>query len=214
MIESNAAVSDSPKKSEQTRQKIMDVFIDLMQGQDFLSIKVKTIVEKAQITRGTFYLYFSNTSDLITSIEEELLDDLPEILPYTTNAINPFDPPSYEVVHDDEWETAWFQYYMEHQKALNALIGPHGDHSFYIRICNYLKEAISCHMKRDSMPEDAYQGYFLNLLPDIFLMLSKEWTSDTNFQKIGLDSIVAIVSTIRIGSMYRRYLELQNGKKP
>ena len=54
-----AAQEKPVKKSYRTRVRIMEAFIDLMADKDFDAITVKSLVEKANITRGTFYLYFS-----------------------------------------------------------------------------------------------------------------------------------------------------------
>ena len=210
MENQTTASTELQKKSERTRQKIMNAYIRLMHEKDFLTIKVKTIVEEAQITRGTFYLYFSDTSDLITQIENQLLSGMPQMPPKTGTPIDLYLPPTFEVINNTSWEREWFRYYQANHQAFNALLGPHGDRAFYRQIVRYLQDSISVNMKRDLMPEDDYQTYFLNLLPDIFLMISKEWTGDAIYQDIDLDSIVSIISTIRAGSMYKRHLELHH----
>ncbi len=65
------------KKSFQTKLIIMTAFIELIKKRNIEQITVKAITEKADISRGTFYLYFSDTEDVTNCIENFLLSEMP-----------------------------------------------------------------------------------------------------------------------------------------
>ena len=57
-----------------TALKMNDALISLLASKDFEYITIKDICEKAGVNRSTFYLHYSNTSDLL----EEVIDRLNE----------------------------------------------------------------------------------------------------------------------------------------
>lgn len=205
-----AAQEKPVKKSYRTRVRIMEAFIDLMADKDFDAITVKSLVEKANITRGTFYLYFSDIYELVAYIEDILLEDMPELAPGDRPRRDPRTLPTLAECTENAWERAWFEYYDKCSRYFNALLGPHGDQSFAGKVKKRLQEALTTSMGLDGMPTDKYQDYFINLLPQVFLFLAKEWTCDRDSGELQLENIVTMASMIRTGSIYQRYLELTN----
>ena len=201
------------KKSYRTRFRIMDAFVDLMADKDFDTITVKSLVEKANITRGTFYLYFSDIYGLVGYMEDALLEEMPDITPGHRPPRDPRTPPTLSECSDSSWERTWFEYYDQFSRYLNALMGPHGDQSFTVKMKRRIQESLTSSMALDTMPMDKYQEYFVNLLPHVFLFLAREWTSNKDKSGLQLDNIVDIALTIRIGSIYRYYLDLTEKEK-
>lgn len=197
------------KKTYQTRLKIMDAYIELMQTKDFDTITVKSIAEKAGVTRGTFYLYFTDIYEMITYIEDTLLDEMPSTITIRQYNVDPLSFPSYEVCQDNEWEREWFNYYKQYHTYFNTLLGPHGDASFKGKIKKLLQSTLKIKMKQDGMPEDDFQKYFMELIPDLFLILANEWTKNTESCSLDIDAVMEIISTIRIGSLYSSVLNTQ-----
>jgi len=54
--------------------------IELMEKKSFSEISVKELTDHADMNRGTFYLHFSDTSELLKSITEDLLLDARTLL--------------------------------------------------------------------------------------------------------------------------------------
>lgn len=199
------------KKSYRTRVRIMDAFIDLMADRDFDTITVKSLVEKANITRGTFYLYFSDIYELVGYIENILLEEMPDLSPTARPRRDPRTPPALAECKDNAWEQAWFEYYDKCSRYFNALLGPHGDQSFGGKVKKRIQAALTASMGLDGMPEDKYQDYFIDLLPNVFLFLAREWTCGRESEELVLSEVVNMASAIRIGSIYRQYLDLTQG---
>lgn len=63
-------------KSEQTKQNIIDTYLKLIPSKCWDKITVKELCAQANITRGTFYQYYSDIYDLMEQIENTLLDDV------------------------------------------------------------------------------------------------------------------------------------------
>ncbi|MRH41611.1 TetR family transcriptional regulator [Aquibacillus halophilus] len=60
--------------STSTRGFIITAFLNLLASTQFKKITVRQIVNKAGISRSTFYLHFENKYDLISEITEELVE--------------------------------------------------------------------------------------------------------------------------------------------
>ena len=113
-----------------TALKMNDALISLLASKDFEYITIKDICEKAGVNRSTFYLHYSNTSDLL----EEVIDRLNENVPGTAIQMKN----DYEVkVNFDEAKANYigdgamkFYYHNnDYFRELNTLYG-------YDRFCN------------------------------------------------------------------------------
>lgn len=76
--------SDNLKKTDRrvkrTKKLIRDALSDLMMEKDYKEISVKDITDRADLNRGTFYLHYSDTYDLLEKVENELIDNLEDII--------------------------------------------------------------------------------------------------------------------------------------
>lgn len=59
---------------QQTRDRILDVALQLCQKQSFWSLKIDDIVKHSHISRATFYNYFKSKDDLIFTLFENELE--------------------------------------------------------------------------------------------------------------------------------------------
>ena len=71
MSEQNQKKMD--RRTRYTRQVIKDAFLSLKKDTDFNSITVSAICKEAEISRGTFYLHYQNTMDVLDEILDEIL---------------------------------------------------------------------------------------------------------------------------------------------
>lgn len=68
----NAAI----KHDEKTKAIIKEAFLKLYSQMPFEKISVKALAKEANISRGTFYLYYSNTEEMLDEIENGLIEVL------------------------------------------------------------------------------------------------------------------------------------------
>lgn len=61
------------------RDRIIKVFIELINTINYEAISVKLICEKCYISRTTFYKHFKNTNDILLEVENKVLEDMDNI---------------------------------------------------------------------------------------------------------------------------------------
>ena len=71
----NTTKEHKNQRYQQTIQRITDSYLKLMQKKPWDKITVKELCICAGITRGTFYLYFSDIYELMARIQDNLLED-------------------------------------------------------------------------------------------------------------------------------------------
>ncbi len=69
-----------------TRQVIKDAFLSLKKNTDFNSITVSALCREAEISRGTFYLHYQNTRDVLDEILDDILPQTRELTAQITSA--------------------------------------------------------------------------------------------------------------------------------
>lgn len=72
-------------RTRYTKQAIRSAFFSLLESRPIEKITVKQICESAQINRATFYRYYDNQYDLLSMIENEMLDDIRETIQMKTD---------------------------------------------------------------------------------------------------------------------------------
>ncbi len=68
------------RRVRKTRTALKHALTTLMLQKNINSISVKELTDLADINRGTFYLHYSDVSDLLSQSEDDLLDELKETL--------------------------------------------------------------------------------------------------------------------------------------
>ena len=62
------------RRTEKTQRAIMDSLCDLIVDEKFEKITVKDIADRADVSRKTFYSYYNDKYDLMSSIEEKFIN--------------------------------------------------------------------------------------------------------------------------------------------
>lgn len=58
-----------------TQEHMREALLELMSEKQVSEITVKELAERAQISRGTFYLYFDSVEDMLATYEEEIFSE-------------------------------------------------------------------------------------------------------------------------------------------
>lgn len=112
-----------PEKTAKTKQIFVDVFCKLYTQKPFEKILVQEITNKAGYNRSTFYEYFSDMYDLLTYIENDVLDYIIEKLQ---------EEKAGQHLHAQNL----LLLFKEKEKYLNALFGHYG----FLRFSEQLKK--------------------------------------------------------------------------
>lgn len=110
------------KPTQITRENIIEAFWQIYCTEPIEKIRVSAIMQKAGYNRGTFYEYFSCVEDVLSEIENKILDDISQ------KVIDVQQGNSYE--NTDEIIDMAMNTFQKHQKYLRVLLGPKGDLSF------------------------------------------------------------------------------------
>ena len=70
----------SNRRPQKTKRALKAVLVDLLQTRDLQNISIKEITDKADISRGTFYLHFSDIFALYQEIERDVVDSINDII--------------------------------------------------------------------------------------------------------------------------------------
>ena len=110
------------KRIINTKKKLTNSLLALLSKEKLQDITVLELCQKAQINRTTFYKYYKDVNDLVTKIEDSLINELSKniddikrnyLISYTNNVI--------EAIYN-------------HKEVYSKLIGKNGDHLFLKRI--------------------------------------------------------------------------------
>ncbi len=109
-----------------TRAKLIDAFWKLCNDKNINQISVGELARLAGYNRSTFYEYFSDIPDLVSQVENELLENIRQNL--TENAPR--------IMNNDMNGNSEFFHtlYQMLNEPIYCLLGPHGDPSFFSRI--------------------------------------------------------------------------------
>lgn len=64
------------RRARRSRKLLKESLLELMKRKTFADISVRDVTDAADMNRGTFYLHYAGTSELLQSLEEDLLSEL------------------------------------------------------------------------------------------------------------------------------------------
>jgi len=202
-------------KSEQTKLRIMDVYLNLIAEKKWDKISVKELCADANITRGTFYQYFNDIYDLLEQIEEPLLFDLNYKLQEKRDQIAMFVPTG---AFEDKFDVSppkpivfWFDFCKNNKKAMKVLLSGNGDPYFITKLKNILNEQINLMMDHDSMPHDELRTHFSKAFLELHFLAARTWLDSSEHDFLSTEEIINILNTMRVGA---NYLSYYNNKSP
>lgn len=131
------AVQDkkTDRRVRRTRALLQQSLIRLMAEKEIKDITVKELAELADITRGTFYLHYSDIYDVLRSIEYEMFVEFNEILNRSLDSDKRRSTP--EAVLADI-----FSFLERYRDVAKVMMGPNGDMAFVNHLKNLVKERI------------------------------------------------------------------------
>jgi AcrR family transcriptional regulator len=134
----------------ETISSIKDAFWDLYEHKALAEISVKEITNAAGYNRGTFYLYFDNTSQVLAQIEDDVIEQiigersLEEMLMFLL------------IRRPLEEEIESFSGLFEkHKRFLLALFGDRGDPAFARKLKSAIKAKLIPEVKHMTVSTDA-----------------------------------------------------------
>lgn len=200
-------------KSEVTKKKIIDSYLELIPRKKWDKITVKELCVQAGITRGTFYQYFNDIYDMMEQIEEPMLDDLNhryQSLPAKQAAIYPPEQFNQRFEYGPPKELfVWFNFCKKYHNAVAVLLDPrNGDTYFVKKLKTILTEHINRIMDCDGMPKDSLREHFTKIFLELHFLSARSWLDSTNDTFLATDEIINLLNTMRVGANYLSYKQL------
>lgn len=123
------------RRVRRTRALLQQSLIQLMARKEIKDITVKELTDLADITRGTFYLHYSDIYDILRSMEYEMFVEFNEILNRSLSLDKGGSMP--EAILTDI-----FSLLERRRDMAKVMMGPHGDLAFVNHLKNLVKERI------------------------------------------------------------------------
>lgn len=134
-----SAIGDNNRSVRFTKLRIKTAFFELMQDKNVQKITVAEIVRKADISRATFYLHYTDIFDLLKQTEESIITQV-------LDEIKKFDESTY-VVGEFPVAKRVFEVFDAHKKEIELLLGENGDSAFRVKfqmaMSDYFKTILS-----------------------------------------------------------------------
>ncbi|MCD7823346.1 MAG: TetR family transcriptional regulator C-terminal domain-containing protein [Oscillospiraceae bacterium] len=110
-----------PEITDRTRRKFVDAFWELAKVKPVSKIAVSELTRLAGYNRSTFYEYFLDTDDLLSYVENKLIDEVKEV--------------AQKSISDEKPPADFFRMvFSAMNEEIYILLGPNGDSSFLPRV--------------------------------------------------------------------------------
>jgi AcrR family transcriptional regulator len=172
-----AAAPVEDRRALRTKRMLRDAFAGLIAERGLDGFSVGDLTDRADINRGTFYAHYRDMTDLLSSFEDEIIEDMrslkPRIQAVTLRELLAFNrkgiPPRVTV--------ELFDLLREHGHLLCVLLSPDGDAAFQARlrdrICVDLVSSV-LHEKYTKDPQPLTE-YYITYYASAMLGLIQLW---------------------------------------
>jgi AcrR family transcriptional regulator len=148
-VENSKKTADD-RRIRRTKKLLKDSLAMLLLEKDINDITVREIVDLADVNRGTFYLHYRDIYDMLTQIENDMINDLEEIADKFQEPVLSGTPEPYI--------REMFQYIKDNQLFCKMLLGSHGDMAFVDKLKKIVEE--NCFRSLvEACPENELQKY-------------------------------------------------------
>lgn len=124
---------------ELTQAKLADALVELCGEKQYLDVGVADICQRADVSRSTFYRYYTSKDDLLKSIEKKYMQDLNKIsegffkITYDAYLHNPH-------IYEKEMQKIW-EYHYATKKYCRLFLSSNGDPYFTYLLQSFLERA-------------------------------------------------------------------------
>lgn len=197
-----------PTRAQKTQAKMFEATMELMREKDFGKISVTAINETAGTSRSTFYTYFLDAIDVIQRVEDLLLENSPAYNHEVRKDMRmPGVSPSLAQCQTPTWIVAWYEFVETFHDEFFALLGPHGDPSFWHRLRSRLASSYDVMMNEDGVNNDRLREAHVLACSKLQIQLLQDWLFSPSNRSLRPNEIADILNLIRIGGLYVNSLE-------
>lgn len=143
-----------------TQARIKKALFELLDKHSFTNLTVTMICQQAQVSRPTFYKYFIDKYDLVTTAYEEEM----------TRCMN----------HDSWWQImiSALSYIREHQTYIREILNYHGQNLFVDFLLDYTRKCTVSLIKSKEILNSAKMNYSLSIYTYGVCYTLIDWVKD------------------------------------
>lgn len=187
------------RRARRSRKLLKESLLELMKQKTFAEISVRDVTDAADMNRGTFYLHYSGTTELLQSVETDLLAELQALVNahmQETVAVGSV-APVFEPVLD---------FLVEHRETCAVLFDSSEASGFFQSLQQLVHRSGAPLVKTWFHLEDPrLTDYLLNFLAWGFIGLLTEWfEKDMALPKAELLSVAQRVADGAAASLFER----------
>ena len=160
-------MSKESRRVTETKERIRDAFFELYATKKIERISIREITDRAQLNRGTFYVYYKDIYDLLEKTEDELIEEM----------MGKIRDPIKMILRDDNLEDFLpsLDFYRRCSKYLKVLAGPNGDPNFMHKIKRIVKKNLRELIQEENMAQNEHLEYVLEYLVSAQLGIISYW---------------------------------------
>lgn len=134
-----------------TKQIFQDTLLELLHTQSIHEISIRTLCEKADLNRSTFYKYYGSQYDLLKEMEDEMLHQITQVFSQET-----------PISAYKEQITKLLTFALEHERLCKLLFNANIDPDFPKRVFAFpaINQALSIATKGASQKQASYKQDF------------------------------------------------------
>lgn len=160
-------MSNDSQRVIETKDRIKEAFFELYATKKIEKISIREITDKANLNRGTFYVYYRDIYDLLEKAEDELIEELVEKVKgivgmiFKGGDIYDFMPP--------------LSFYEKYSKFLKVLLGNNGDPNFVFKMKSIAKKTLTQLMEDQNIPKPPRAEYVMEYMTSAQVGLITFW---------------------------------------
>lgn len=116
------------RRIAKSQEAIKKALVEIMSEKNFDDITIQDISDKANVSRGTLYLHYTDKFDLLDRLIEEHIEELREICKSTAE------------MNFKEANLPWFEYLKSHHLFFSTMLASKGSPAFRSRFIEFLIE--------------------------------------------------------------------------
>lgn len=125
-------IKKEDRRVRRTKKMLTQALTELMQQKQVNEITVKELTDRADMNRGTFYMYYKDIYDMLKTIENNMFNELNEIL--TRHEQDNVKQKTALLLKD------LFSFMKENSGMVQVLLSPNGDINFLHQLNEVLRE--------------------------------------------------------------------------
>ena len=137
------------RRRERTFQMLSKALLELLKERDYSNITIQDVVDKADVSRATFYLHFKDKDELLFKSMERIYDELSSNYPLLNR--NAFANQTYTHSVEDAHD---FHHVAANADFYRAMLSAHGSPQFIGMVRAYLEKVLRDQILKPLAPTD------------------------------------------------------------